>query len=411
MNSFFTEFSFRLLRDGAGFTGTVNKLAFLSLALSTGVLFLVLSIVNGFEEELEERLLTVVPQVSLSSETGFSIKNIRESFSEMGVYGLSGLAPVAEGAAVIASKDELRPIKFIGFDSAEYVNVSNIGDYLGEITFPDLDRVKFGVVVGSSIAERMALSVGDFVTLIVPRFRISLFGQNYLQKQFEIVDTFATGSSLDSTTVFVSLSSAQRMLRFPDSRVNGLHGSLKDPFLTDDARGFLDGLLIPNAGRALSWKSYLGNLYQAIAVQKATLFLLFSILIGVGCFNLFSSMTMLVQGQASSIAILRTNGAMSRKIVYAFVLLGLALAIFGAFLGVLLGGLFGVGLVSLLPLIEQLIGFNPMSQYFIDYLPLSFFLADVALIFLLTILLSFFAVIFPAWRAGQSPPAEVLAYE
>ena len=86
MNSFFTEFSFRLLRDGAGFTGTVNKLAFLSLALSTGVLFLVLSIVNGFEEELEERLLTVVPQVSLSSETGFSIKNIRESFSEMGVW-------------------------------------------------------------------------------------------------------------------------------------------------------------------------------------------------------------------------------------------------------------------------------------------------------------------------------------
>jgi len=76
-----------------------------------------------------------------------------------------------------------------------------------------------------------------------------------------------------------------------------------------------------------------------------------------------------------------------------------------------LGGLFGVGLVSLLPLIEQLIGFNPMSQYFIDYLPLSFFLADVALIFLLTILLSFFSVIFPAWRAGQSPPAEVLAYE
>ena len=87
------------------------------------------------------------------------------------------------------------------------------------------------------------------------------------------------------------------MLRFPDSRVNGLHGRLKDPFLTDDARGFLDGLLIPNAGRALSWKSYLGNLYQAIAVQKATLFLLFSILIGVGCFNLFSSMTMLVQGR------------------------------------------------------------------------------------------------------------------
>ena len=199
MNSFFTEFSFRLLRDGAGFTGTVNKLAFLSLALSTGVLFLVLSIVNGFEDELEERILTVVPQVSLSSETGFSIKNIRERFSEKGVYGLSGLAPVAEGAAVIASKDELRPIKFIGFDSAEYVNVSNIGDYLGEITLPDLDRVKFGVVVGSSIAERMALSVGDFVTLIVPRFRISLFGQNYLQKQFEIVDVPPLENPLTAT--------------------------------------------------------------------------------------------------------------------------------------------------------------------------------------------------------------------
>ena len=186
MNSFFTEFSFRLLRDGAGYTGTVNKLAFLSLALSTSVLFLVLSIVNGFEEELEERLLTVVPQVSLSSETGFSIKNIRGSFSEIEMYGISGLAPVAEGAAVIASKDELRPVNFIGFDPAEYENVSSIGNYLGEITLLDLDRVKFGVVVGSGIAERMALSVGDFVTLIVPRFRLVFSGRTIFKSSSKL---------------------------------------------------------------------------------------------------------------------------------------------------------------------------------------------------------------------------------
>ena len=154
-----------------------------------------------------------------------------------------------------------------------------------------------------------------------------------------------------------------------------------------------------------------GNLYQAIAIQKVTMFGLFSLLIGVAAFNLISSLMMMVERHKADVAILRSMGATDRQIIGLFCCLGMLLGGAGIILGLLLGGLAAIGLAQSFPFVQWLLGMDLMSQYFISYLPVDVQLADAVSIFVFASALAFVASVYPAWRAAKLLPSRVLAYE
>jgi lipoprotein-releasing system permease protein len=239
--------------------------------------------------------------------------------------------------------------------------------------------------------------------------RVSIVGALSRQKRFTVLDTFNSGSQLDNEGAFISLGNAQRLLQLGE-RTNALHGRLVSLFDFAGARNYLSAQLTTVAS-IRSWMMTYGNLYQAIAVQKTMMYALFSLLIGVAAFNLISSLMMMVEHHRGDIAILRSMGATGGQIVSLFCGLGFLLGLGGITIGLCVGSLVAVGLESVFPIMQSLLGVDLMTQYFISYLPVEIRWMDVGVIFFGALTLSFVASVYPAWRAAKLLPSRVLAYE
>jgi len=264
--------------------------------------------------------------------------------------------------------------------------------------------------LGGRLADQLNLQVGDDAVLLLPDQRVSIAGALPRQKRFSVVGIFRSQSQLDSSGIFISLDDAQRLLRLP-GRVHGVQGRLQDLFASGSASQYLYQRFAASDLRVRSWMAEFGTLYQAISVQKATLFLLFSLLIAVAAFNLVSGLIMIVEQRRGDIAILRSMGASRLQVLALFCMLGTLLGMVGTFAGVAAG----LGLGWLLPALvngaSALFQYDLMSQYFISYLPVQVLLQDVLMISALSIGATLLASLYPAWRAMGLMPSRVLANE
>ena len=396
----------------------VSKLAFTGLIVSTGVLLLVLSVVNGFDRELRDRVLAVNPHFVVTLAGGHPLADTQIDAESLVANGMEYLVPVVQATVVLAADDKLATAQLKGIDPQLYSRVSDVGSFLtvnAQQTDPSvrtleaLEQDRFAIVVGATLAKRLGITVGDHVVVMLAEPKVSIAGPLIRQKRFEVIGVFDSGSQLDGQGVFISLVNAQRLLQLGDG-INALEGRLLELFDFATARQFLRSRF-SDASSVRSWMSTYGNLYQAIAVQKVTMFALFSLLIGVAAFNLISSLMMMVERHASEVAILRTMGATGPQIVGLFCCLGMLLGGGGIILGLFIGWMAAFGLAQLFPLLQWLLGFDLMSQYFISYLPVDVQLTDVVNIFVFAIGLSFLASVYPAWRAAKLLPSRVLAYE
>lgn len=396
---------------GNGATGatSVGSLALAGLIISIAVLVFVMSVVNGFERELRERLLNVLPHVTATSQGGISATQLGDLTDLANNSGLAGLSPIVRSSGLIAANGEVRAAQITGIDDS-YRSVSALGEFMVSGQLTDLHRSEFGLVLGGRLADQLNLQVGDDAVLLLPDQRISIVGTLPRQKRFSVVGIFRSQSQLDSSGLFVSLSDAQRLLRLP-GRVHGLQGRLQDLFASGAASRYLYQRFAGNDLRVRSWMVEFGTLYQAISVQKATLFLLFSLLIAVAAFNLVSGLIMIVEQRRGDIAVLRSMGASRFQVLVLFCMLGTLLGVVGTLAGVAAGLALGWLLPALVNGTSAFLEYDLMSQYFISYLPVQVSLRDLLLVSALSIGATLLASLYPAWRAMGLMPSRVLANE
>lgn len=395
---------------GSGVMSYVSKLALAGLVLSITVLVLVISIVNGFDRELRERVLALIPHISVSTAQGIPADHSLSLSDLAPESGLESLAPYIQSTGLVAANGNIQGIEMTGIEAASYARISRVGDYLRAGTLARLEEQNFTMIIGAKLARQLDVGIGDDLILMLPNTQISVAGAVPRQRRFEVIDIFTSQSQLDGTGVFVSMHSAQLLLRMR-GKIHGFHGRLTDLFATYDARQFLLRAMATERVAVRSWISTHGNLYQAVAVQKVTMFILFSFLVAVAAFNLISGLMMMVEQRKSDIAVLKSMGADNTSLLKVFCCLGLLLGGGGTLLGLGLG----VSLALFLPwLYAQLaggFGLDLMSQYFISYLPVDVQIGDLLTVGGISMVLTLLASIYPALQATRLLPSRILANE
>lgn len=387
----------------------VSALALGGLALSVAVLVFVQAVVAGFEREMNERILGVVPHIRVGS---LGSIDDREGVlaTIRGVEGVSGAAAVVQGRGLLVKSGRVAGVNLIGLDPVAYSEVSRIDQYvLGrETRMPAAGG--FEILLGERVADRLGVAAGDDVTVVLPTTTVTPLGAFARQKRLQVVGVADTGSQLDRTAAYLHREDAARLLR-AGALDHELHVKATDALDAEGVRARVAGALAGQGFRAISWMATYGNLYAAIRYTKNMLFLLLSLLVAVAAFNLVSSLVMIVNERRGDIAILRTMGSRSGLIIGAFLVVGSLIAVVGIGLGV--GAGIGLGIVAEagFPWLEDLLGTRLMGEYLITALPVEYAVGDVARVAATAFVLGLAATLFPAWRAARLNPAELLQHE
>ena len=393
----------RYLRTTSSTLTGVGRMALMGLTLSVAVLVIVISVVNGFERELRERIMSLLP--------GLKVHLVRGAAPggrlEPGPF-IAGTSEVLEGSVLLTANRQLKGAQLTGIDPDSYEDVSSLGKFLGGAELSVLRTTPFGIVLGSTLARDLGVAVGDRVRLILPIGSVGAAGPVPRQREMTLVAIANSQSLLDSTAVFTTTETAAKLLRGAQNRVTYVR--LTDLFTIVPAVARIHAELGEDV-RIESWMDTYGNLYQAIAVQKLTMLVLLSFLVAVAAFNLVSGLVMIVERRREDVAIMATFGMQASGVLRMFLLLGSYLASAGILLGLLLGSGLALALPEGFELLSSALGTQLMSQYFITYLPVDVRPFDLVIIGTTALVLALLATILPALRASRFQPSLVLAHE
>lgn len=389
----------------------ISLVAIGGLALSVAVLVVVVSVINGFERELEVRVFGVLPHVTVQGRGSLPASEADRATLER-LRGVTGAAPFVQGTGLAAVTGHAAGVLIWGIDPDLQGRVSEYARYV-EGAAPGAGALvagRYQVILGAGVARRLDVGVGDSVTLVLPTATVTPAGVMPRQKRFTVAAILRSRSEIDSRAALIHVADAQRLFRLG----RGIHGyqlRLDELFAAESvAAGAVDTL-----GRervyGSTWMRTHGNLYRAIGVQKSTMFVLLSFLVAVAAFNLVSTLVMIVNQRSGDIAILRTQGGGTGLIVGAFVLLGILIGATGVLLGAATGTLLARALPWIYEKVTGTFGLDLMNQYFVSYLPVEVRAADLTGIVLTALGLCVVSTIYPAWRAAVLKPSQVLAHE
>ena len=390
------------------FIGQLSALAIFGLALSIAVLLLVLSVINGFERELRERVLGVIPHVTLRARVpeAHSAQTLSQLQSLPGVAGAAGFL---QGTVLLASGSEVRGATLHGIVPEEYAAVSQVARFASDEAMAALAGDGFPLLIGSGLARELGIGTGDSLSVVMPEGTVSPAGLHPRQRRFTVVGVLHTASEIDASSAFTSQRAAARMFRTG----GGIHGyQLRlDDLFTAERVGRAALVTLDGEFFGSTWMRTHGNLYRAIGLQKATMFVLLSFLVAVAAFNLVSTLVMVVNERRADVAVLRTLGTGGGPIVLAFITLGLIIGCLGVVLGLLAGLGLGVLLEEGFAWLSEAFGWNLLSQYFVNYLPVDTRWQDALGVAGTALLLCFLSTLYPAWRATALLPTRILKYE
>ena len=391
-----------------GHLSLVTFVALAGLALSVSVLLFVQGVVAGFERELTNRILRVIPHVSVRARE--SIATSPELLQLIGgIPHVEGSAAVIEGQALLSLGQKVRGITITGIEPDQYRRVSRINQYVRGGDLIALNPGQYGIIVGDNLAKDLGLKIGSSATVVVPDVTVTPLGAFPRQKSFRVQGILDTGSQLDQRYVFLHRLDAAKLYRLG----RGVHSI--EVWLDDPLRAREVGLEIlatlSDEFVVSTWFQTYGPLYSAIRVQKGMMLLLLSLLVAVASINLVSTLVMIVSERRGDIAILRTMGSNRSLIIATFVILGLAISAVGVAAGIGLGYFLGVLAEAGFPTLESFLGVKLMGEYVVDTLPFALASTDVWHVAGIAGLLTLLATLYPAWRASSSSPAEALQYE
>ncbi len=399
----------RYANSRRSFISFISIVAIAGLVLSVAVLVLVTSVMNGFERELKERVLGVVPHLTVRGVAPLSEWQA-DAADIATVPGVVGVAPFINGTGLLVANGRSSGVAFNGIDIREEAAVSDLAKYVSGGQMESLVNGSFGVLLGRGVAEHLGVAVGDSVTAVLPDASVSLVGLIPRQKKVKVLGIVNTQSELDQRSAYIALGDAARLFR-RGTGVDGLNVRLSNLFDAAPVGGAVVAALGAERVYAITWMRMHGNLYRAIEFQRAMMFLLLSLLVGVAAFNLVSALIMVVNQRRGDVAVLRTLGAGTRTIVVSFLVLGGVIGLAGVGLGLLLGTGAALLVQEGYQWLEHTLGLHLMSQYFISYLPAQVKVSDLITVAGVALLLSLGSTLYPAYRAARLKPADVLKHE
>jgi len=394
------------------FVSFISLSSMLGIALGVAALITVLSVMNGFQEELRQRILGVVAHLTVEGEAG-PLEGWRRLLGRLeGLAHVRGVAPYVRGEGMLRAGGASAGVILRGVDPALEPRVS---DLAGEVVAGDLAALRpggWGIVLGQALAARLGVWVGDRVVLMVPQATVTPAGLLPRLRRLTVVGVFEAGMyEYDSALALMHLEDATRLLRLGDG-VTGLRLRLDELFRAPALARRLAAELGPSYAVG-DWTERHANFFKAVRMEKTVMFVILTLIVAVAAFNIVSTLVMVVRDKEADIAVLRTLGATPRQVMGVFVVQGSVLGVAGTLLGVAGGVALALHVEQVVQALEGLLGvrFLPADVYYISELPSRLDWGDVGRITAVSLLLSVSATLYPAWRAARVQPAEALRYE
>jgi len=406
---------FASVRSRHFLTGVISLLSVVGLSLGVAILITVLSVMNGFDREVRERVLGIVPHITMqSSRSDFLLDRNTWAEIQTGVQSISGVtgsAPYLQVQGMLLANGNSKGIVLNGIDPEAERDISSIDDFLIDGEYQNLEDRSYSVLIGDALADLLGVNVGDRLTLVSTVVPITPLGEFIRQKQFTVGGIFRVGSQLDSGLAIAHMADVQRVYRLGDA-IQGLRLQVDDLFdvntISQDIRSNVsDNFQISN------WTWDYGNIYENIRLSKTLVGLLLSLLIAVAAFNVVVSLVMIVKEKEGDIAILRAMGASLENIRNIFLVQGFSIGLMGTGAGLFLGLFFALTVSDIVTWLEKISGIKFLSAdiYPVNYLPSQIQFADVFLVCCVSLLLTMIATLLPARSAALVDPAKALRYE
>ncbi len=385
------------------------------IALGVAALIVVLSVMNGFQKDVRDRMLSVLPHIELYV-PGIDPEAVLAQWSEIGDAArkspsVVAAAPFVAAQAMLLRGQVLRGVQVRGIDPGAEKSVSQIAGQMLTGSLADLRPGAFGIVLGQDLADVLGVHTGDPIMMLAPQANVSPVGFTPRMRQFTVVGTFRSGHyEYDSSLAFTDVTDAARMFR--DGSTAGVRLRVDDMYRAPEIARLLTPLLPPRV-LASDWSRNNRTWFAAVQTEKRMMFLILALIVAVAAFNLLSSLVMAVKDKQSDIAILRTFGSTPAEIARIFLVQGALIGVLGTLLGVGLGAAIAYNIDVLVPGLEHLFGvqFLPREVYFISALPSDPRLPDIVSIALTSLVLSLLATLYPSWRASRLQPAQVLRHD
>ncbi|WP_418883966.1 lipoprotein-releasing ABC transporter permease subunit [Bordetella avium] len=385
------------------------------IALGVAALIVVLSVMNGFQKEVRDRMLSVLPHIELYI-PGALPERVLDQWQQFGDAArknpeVIGEAPFVAAGAMLVRGQSLHAVQVRGIDPALEGKVSDLPKQMVTDKLSDLKPGGFGVVLGNELADNMGVKTGDTLLMLAPQGSISPAGFAPRMRQFTVVGTFSSGHyEYDSSLAFIDDEDAAKVFR--DSGTAGVRLRVADMQRAPEVAAELTRVLPPYV-MASDWSRNNRTWFAAVQTEKRMMFLILALIVAVAAFNLLSSLVMAVKDKQSDIAILRTLGAGPGEVARIFLVQGALIGVIGTVLGVAGGMLIAWNVDVIVPFIEGLFGvhFLPREVYFISALPSDPQMADIVTIGVTSLVLSLLATLYPSWRASRLQPAQVLRHD
>lgn len=399
-------------RSSDSFVSLISAISMLGIAIAVMVLIVVMSVVNGFERELKDRLLAMTAHASIEGIDG----NLSTSAALLDLavadQQVQAAAPYVSGQALLVFEKQLSGAELRGIEPQLEDDVSGIGGVMQKGNIADLQAGGFNIVLGVELAAAMQVDIGDKVTVTLAQGMVTPAGVVPRTKRFTVSGIYRVGMyEFDRRLAFINMSDAQKLYRKRNS-VTGVRLAVTDIYAAGE---IVRRVALQHGDMVLvsDWTRQHVNFFRSIQITKSILFVILLLVIAVAAFNIVSTLVMVVKDKQADIAILRTIGARPSSIIKIFVTQGSIVGIAGTLAGVVLGVLLAQNLESIIGFFEAAFGikFLAADVYFISDLPSELRYDDVARIALIALALALMSTLYPAWVAAKTAPAEALRYD
>ena len=401
-------------REGVGnrFISFIALISMLGLALGVAALIVVLSVMNGFQKELRERILGVVSHIQVSGGSG-ELEDWGKTLQGVARHPrVKAAAPYVQAQGMLSFDGQVRGMMVRGILPEAEDKVADFARYMKAGKLDELRPGEFGMVLGSELARALRARKGDKITLLAPQGMVTPAAIMPRIKQFRVVGIFEAGMfEFDSGLALIHLEDAQKLYRMED-RVSGVRLKIDDlfaaPQIGRELMRYLDGDIWIS-----DWTRSHANFFRAVEIDKRMMFLILLLIVAVAAFNIVSTLVMAVQDKRADIAILRTLGASPGSIMGIFVVQGTLIGVIGLLAGIGGGVALALNIDVVVPALERTLGLQFLAKdvYYISELPSDLHWSDVWTIGSVSFVLTLLATLYPSWRASRTQPAEALRYE
>ncbi|MBL0945236.1 MAG: lipoprotein-releasing ABC transporter permease subunit [Hydrogenophaga sp.] len=395
-----------------GFISFISGVSMLGIALGVAALIIVLSVMNGFQKEVRDRMLGVLSHIEVFEANGQAIPDLPQVLSRIEARPeVLGAAPFVGAQALIARGEDMKGVLVRGIDPALEPRVTDLAADLSGTVLPRLQPGGFGIVLGGELARSLGVVAGDTVTLIAPSGQVTPAGVVPRVRTMTVVGTFDSGHyEYDSALAMLHQDDAARIFRVEGP--TGVRVKIRDLHAAREVAVHMAADLPPGLV-VRDWTRQNRTWFAAVQLEKRMMFIILTLIVAVAAFNLVSTLVMTVTDKRADIAILRTLGASPASIMGIFVVQGAAVGVIGTGVGLLLGLGVAFNIDTLVPALERLLGasFLPQDIYLISRMPSDPQQGDIVPVAVISLVLAFLATLYPSWRASRVNPAEALRYE